>query len=192
MISLKIIKDSDKLKIIIMLSALLVGIIAGSFTTAKMSSDDSNLLLSAIKEAESAKPLGVFLKAIRREGIGAALIYVSGLCVFGAAAAVLYLAWRGYAMGFAVGALTKIFGLAGSISALSGMFISNIIIMPALVIFCTISSKNASELSENGVKNTVRQFTVSAIIIFFILIIGCLAEGFICTSLMKCSMKLMQ
>lgn len=189
---MKAIKSSDKLIFVILLCALVAGIVTGSFVTAKMPSADGDILQSAIQKAEQARSVNVFFKAMKREGIGALLIYTGGLCVLGAAAAAVYLAWRGYALGFAVGALVRLYGLAGSLSALAGLYFSNFIIIPALLLFGTLGAKNASELSENGIGNTLKQFTLISFVFVVILFAGCLAEGFICTPLMKSTMKMLR
>lgn len=179
---------ANKLVMLIVISALILGVIIGAGMVTRLDAQQAHELYISINQSVSASSAPVsFWKALLQEFRSFLLLFVCGLTVIGSPVAVLYIGAKGYAIGFTVGFLVKYYGLTGFLASLTGVLPHYIILIPAFMCMgiVAINFSNRLLLAQKGLKGSVGNYFMKAVLIAAAVLLGCVIEGFVSSLLLK-------
>jgi len=180
--------ENNKLTFLIVFSAMIMGIIIGSSSVARLNQNDATELYSAVKDSiESTGIFTAFSKSISNEFKKFFMLFICGLTVFGSPVSVFVIGLTGYSLGFSVGFLLKYFGLVGLLASFFGIIPHYILLFPA---FCCagvigINFSNGLLMVHKRNAENLKAYVAKMIIILLIILIACVIEGFFSSFLLK-------
>ena len=181
------IKKNNVLMLIV-ISSVLMGIIIGSNHAARLNSDVAKSIYESInKSVSESTAYKSFVKSLQIEYKSFILLFICGVAVIGAPAAVFYMGVLGYALGFSVAFLVKYYGLLGFFAAICAILPHYLILIPAFVSLGVISIgfSNKLLLGERGLRDDFSGYAVKALIIAAVIFAACIIEGFFSSPVLK-------
>ena len=173
---------------LIVISALLMGIIIGAGTVSGLSPDKAKEIYESINRSVSeSTPYKSFIKSLQIEYKRLFLLFFCGAAVIGAPAAVFYIGVLGYSIGFTVGFLVKYYGLLGFFAGVCAITPHYFILIPAFTFMGTlsISFSNKLLLGEKGLKNDFVSYSAKTLLVAAVLLAACFTEGFFSSIILK-------
>lgn len=128
-----------------LISLILIGICIGAFWVGIISSDTKNMLKTYIDNffiLIPTHPLDnglIFRASLRNNIIPIAILFFISMTYLGIILAPLYIAFRGFCLGFSIAFLTESFGKKGFLFTLIALLPQNIVYIPAIIFACFIS-----------------------------------------------------
>ncbi len=187
-LSLKNFFRENKTVMLIVVSALIMGIILGAGAVSRLTPEKAKEIYESINRsiAENTSYKS-FVKSLQIEFKSFILLFICGAAVIGAPAAVFYIGVLGYAIGFSVGFLVKFYGLLGFCASVCAIAPHYFILIPAFIFMGIISINFSGKLllGEKGLKNDFLSYTVKALFIAVFIFAACLIEGFFSSFILK-------
>ena len=178
----------NKIVMLIVISALLMGIIIGAEAVSHLSPDKAKEIYESINRSVSeSTPYKSFVKSLQIEYKSLFLLFFCGAAVIGAPAAVFYIGVLGYSIGFTVGFLVKYYGLLGFFAGVCAIAPHYFVLIPSFIFMgiISISFSNKLLLGEKGLKNDFISYSVKTLFIAVALLAACLIEGFFSSFILK-------
>lgn len=165
--------------------ALAAGIIAGSvyLTKTAVSSGEGikAYLGNFVSTGAEADKFAVFKKAVSENAAMLAVVFISGFFRFGILFTAAAIVRRGFIIGFTTASFIKYYGAKGLL-AMSATMPSAIIMLPAFLIFASVSA--GFSMMENK-RNSVVFYVLFTIVILVVFLAAAASEGYITTSFMN-------
>ncbi len=166
--------------------ALIAGIIAGSIAAGRTDGKEiiDGLLHNVTAETGQAV---CFRHSVIQNLKITALFWLMGLTVIGSFFTPVLVAGRGYAVGLGVGVLIKNYGIKGLVAAAAGVLPHSILLIPAYILLSVLSTGFSGRLcaGEKNIKQVLIKYTFTVMLVFCVILIGCLVEGYVSLSLVK-------
>ena len=179
---------NNKLTIFLVFSAVLTGIVIGTFSLLKLDENLAKSLIDSVNSSISNSSLfAAFTKSISSEFLKFFALFICGITVFGAPMSVFCLGYLGYTLGFSVGFLMKYYGLAGYLSVIFGIIPHYLILLPAYILtgIVGINFSNKLLLGEKQLKNDFKLYTAKMIFFAVMIFLSCIIEGFVSSFFIK-------
>lgn len=118
-------------------------------------------------------------------------LYISGITIVGLLSIPIYIAFRGYCIGFTIAFLTQSFGNRGYILSVASILPQSIVYIPTIFImstialnisFITVKSKTNRKIT---IRRDISNYTLEFLILLIILIFGSFVESYITPTFMK-------
>ncbi|MBO4897135.1 MAG: stage II sporulation protein M [Clostridia bacterium] len=173
---------------LIVISAILMGIIIGAHSAARLAPGEAKGIYESInRSVYESTAYKAFIKSLQIEFKSFILLFICGAAVIGAPAAVFYLGFLGYALGFSVGFLVKYYGLLGFFAATCAIVPHYLILIPAFISLGVISINFSNKLllGERGLKDDFWCYAVKALLIAAAVFSACIIEGFFSSFILK-------
>lgn len=178
----------NRLAVLIVVSALLIGIIVGASIVTRISEDEAKGIYTGInKSVSESTPGAAFLSSLKLRFKCLGILFLCGLAVVGAPAAAAYTGFLGYAVGFTVGFMIRYYGLLGLLAAFSGILPHYILLLPSFICM-GIAGMNFSNRLLRGEKNIsdgFRTYIAKACLISVPIFAACIVEGILSSFLLK-------
>ena len=187
-LSLKEFLRKNNTVMLIVISALLMGIIIGAHSAAHLSPAEAKGIYESInRSVTESTAYKSFIKSLQIEYKSFVLLFICGALVIGAPAAVFYLGVLGYALGFSVGFLVKYYGLLGFTACVCAIVPHYLVLIPAFISLGVISVNfsNRLLLGERGLRGDFLSYAVKAVIIAAAVFAACIIEGFFSSFVLK-------
>lgn len=166
--------------------ALAAGIIAGSIAAGSI--DEKDIIDGLLHNVASGNGQAVcFRQSVIQNLKITGLFWLMGMTVIGSFFAPIMVAGRGYAVGLSVGVLIKAYGTKGLVTASAGVLPHSIIILPAYILLATLGTGFSARLAlgEKNIRPLFVRYTLTVMLVFLVILLGCLIEGYISLSLVK-------
>lgn len=165
--------------------ALLTGIVIGSvyLTKTALSSGEGikEYLGSFVSTGAETDKFDVFKKAVTENAIMLALVFVAGFFRLGIVLTAAVIVRRGFIIGFTTASFIKYYGAKGLL-AMSATMPSVIILLPAFLIFSSVSV--GFSMMENK-RGSVVFYVLFTAAVFAVFLAAAASEGYITTSFMS-------
>ena len=178
----------NKLIMLIVISAFVMGIILGAWSVSRLTQAAAKEIYESINRSVSeSTPHKAFLKSLQIEYKSFFLLFICGVAVIGAPAAVFYTGVLGYAVGFTVGFLVEYYGLLGFFAGICAIAPHYFILIPAFLTMGVISINFSNKLllGEKGLRDGFTTYLVKSLFIAAVIFAACLIEGFFSSFILK-------
>lgn len=178
----------NKLAVLIVVSALIIGIIVGASIVTKISVEEAKSIYGSInKSVSESTPAAAFVSSLKLRFKCLGILFLCGLAVIGAPAAVAYTGILGYALGFTVGFMVRYYGLLGLLAAFGGILPHYILLLPSFICMgiSGINFSNKLLRGERNISDGFKSYLAKACLIAIPVFAACVAEGFLSSFLLK-------
>lgn len=169
------------------------GLVAGSITVKfvgaaqyKDMADGIGLFVKNMKAGGEIDRYGLALRAMQKNFLDFAVIYFAGLSVVGFPLIGLWLAWRGFRLGFTVGFLARVKSYQGLILGTVALLPHQLLEIPVFFLagalafgFSLSLLRGRREIGRAGVGRRLILYTVMMLLLGLVLFLGCLVEGYL-------------
>lgn len=179
---------NNRLTLLMVFSAVLVGVCIGTVGVLKLDSDSATTLYSGICDAVSDTGVfSAFTKSLYNEFKRFLIIIFCGVTVIGSPVSVFYLGWCGYSLGFSAGFLMKYYGLTGFLATLGGILPHYFLLLPVYICAGIIGINFSNRLlrGEKRLRDDFKVYLAKMFILAILVLFACLIEGFVSTFLLK-------
>jgi len=176
---------------LIAIAAVIMGVIIGSASVGRLDEADAQTLYqSIISSTVNIKAQSTFAKSLFQNAKSVIIFWILGMTVIGTAPMVIAVGAKGYAVGFTVGFLVKYYGLTGFLASVSGVLPHNIIILPCYILLAAAGMNFSQKLlmGTGNIKVSFVSYSALTAILFGIISIGSVVEGYVSSSLIKAAL----
>ena len=152
--------------------------------------------ISNVKEGKNINQKAVFWDSIKSNAIFTIILWLAGLTIIGIPIVYITIIFKGFTLGYTISVLTAIFGIGkGSLFALGGMFLQNLIAIPAIfgvaVSGIKIYKVIVKDKRKENIKLEICRHTIISLVSFNILIIESFVAAYISTLLVESIIKIL-
>jgi len=186
---------NNKLVILIVVSALILGVITGATYSDTLGGETLSEIYNSVNESVSKTSLySSFLKSLSIQFCRLLVLFLCGLTVVGSPICVFYIGYLGYTLGFSASFLLRNYGACGILGIIGGIFPHYFLLLPTYLYIGTvgINFSNRLLLGEKHLRDSFKVYTGKMLISAIFILVSCIVEGFISSLILKAIFKMIK
>lgn len=191
--------NKNKWQYLIALMCALLGVIAGSVTSVLVPADEFDALNLYLKNfvsaysLQSVEKMDVFVFSIYNNIKTVIFMWISGLWIWIMPLSLMFVASKGFKLGFSVTAFIRIFGFKGIVFSAVSSLPQLLILMPALVVYavfnirfaCSLQNMKGQRISQSTKNEMYFKNFLHLLGVITVSVICSLADAFVMPALLK-------